>query len=209
MPSLPDRCRACLFWEVADAARGPDTVDPDFAVKSKEAWWQAAELEHPTLSRAVFAGDELVGYALVGEPGVFPRSRRLGPAPSSDALLVGTLWIAPAHRGGGLAKMLLQSVLREAVRRHRQALEVYGQWSGPEEACIASVAALEALGFVVVDDHPRYPLLRLDVRRTVSWAEQAQRALERVLGVLGRRERVPARRPALERFADPRRAWTR
>ena len=44
LAELPNTCRSCLFWEVIDAARGPETADPDFAAKSKEAWWQAVEL---------------------------------------------------------------------------------------------------------------------------------------------------------------------
>jgi GNAT superfamily N-acetyltransferase len=189
---LPESCRSCLFWEVADARPGPDARDPAFALRSKEAWWQAVELEHPTVSRAAFVDDELVGYALVGEPPAFPRARRLGPASGDDALLLGTLWVHPDHRGGGMAKMLVHSVLREAVRSHHRAVEAYGQ-RGAMSTCVVPTEVLEGLGFKVVADHYRYPLLRLDLRQTASWADSVGQALEGVISALGRRERAPAK----------------
>jgi hypothetical protein len=42
-------------------------------------------------------------------------------------------------------------------------------------------------GFEVHREHPRTPLLRLDVKRTVRWAESLEHALEEVLGALPRR----------------------
>ena len=196
LAQLPETCRSCLFWEVIDAPRGPDVDDPDFAAKSKEAWWQAVELEQPTTSRGAFIDDALVGYALVGEPRAFPRARRLGPSPSDDALLLATLWVRADHRGGGLAKALLHSVLRAGARSHHRAVEAYGE-RGTQRTCVLTVAALESLGFATVVDHDRYPLLRLDLRQTATWARSVSAALEGVVSVLGRRERT-ARKPVLE-----------
>lgn len=198
---LPPTCRSCLFWEVADAPRGPDREDPGFASKSKEAWWQAVELEQGTTNRAVFIDDELVGYVLVGEPRAFPRARRLGPTPSEDALLLATMWIRPDARGGGLAKVLLHSVLRAAVKSHHRAVEAYGEEGFPS-SCVLPVTALESLGFTIVADHARNPLLRLDLRQTVSWAESLSSALDGVISALGRRERA-ARKPVLEARGGP------
>ena len=192
LAQFPESCRSCLFWEVADAPPGPDIADPDFALKSKEAWWQAVELEHATTSRAAFIDDYLVGYALVGEPRTFPRTRRLGPLAGDDALLLGTLWVHPDHRGAGIAKLLLQSVLREAVRTHHRAVEAYGQ-RGSLATCVMPVDRLEELGFALVADHHRYPLFRLDLRQTASWADSLGHALEGVISALGRRERAPAK----------------
>lgn len=193
LEDLPPACRACLFWEIADVAPGPDRRDPAYAFTSKQAWWQAVQLEHGTLSRAVYVDDALAAYALVGEPSRFPRARRLGPPAGDDALLLGTLWTHPDHRGGGLAKMLLHSILREAVRTHHHAVEAYGQRGDVVMTCVVPSDVLEAFGFVVVAEHAQFPLMRLDLRRTVTWAESFSHAIEGVISALGRRERVPVR----------------
>ena len=192
LSDLPASCRSCLFWEVADARPGPDARDPVHASTSKQAWWQAVGLEQRTYSRGLYVDDALVAYALVGEPATFPRARRLGPPASDDALLLGTMWTHPDHRDAGLAKAILHSVLREAARTHHRAVEAYGQRGAVLPTCVVPTDALEALGFVVVAEHTRFPLLRLDLRRTVTWAESLSQAIEGVVSALGRRERVPA-----------------
>lgn len=191
--SLPDPCRSCLFWEVETAPRGAAS-DRDAAADSKMAWWQAVELEQPVASRAACQGDRLVGFALAAESSGLPRTRRLPAAPHDDALVLALLWVAPDARGAGAARTLLQSLLREAVRRQRRAVEAYGS-RVPGLRCTTPVEALEALGFSVVSEHPTTPLLRLELRQTVTWAHSVQGALERVVSALGRRERrssVPA-----------------
>lgn len=191
--SLPDPCRGCLFWEVQTAPRGAGS-DPEAAADSKVAWWQAVELEQPVASRAAWQGERLVGFALASEPSGLPRTRRLPAAPHDDALVLAVLWVDVDERGSGAARALVQSLLREAVRRQRRAVEVYGTRERSVR-CTTPVAALEALGFTVVSEHPTTPLLRLELRQTVSWATSVQGALEGVLSALGRRERrssVPA-----------------
>jgi hypothetical protein len=44
------------------------------------------------------------------------------------------------------------------------------------------------VGFTVVREHPRYPRLRLELRSALSWREDVEAALERILGSV----RVPA-----------------
>lgn len=203
---LPPACRACVFWEVSGACRGPRR-DARVGREAKEAWWQATQLEWGAPGRAVFIDDALVGYAIFGPTVHFPRVREYS-RPSEDALLLATLWIDPEHRGQGLATMLLQSVLREVHRRGGRALEAYGARSAVDLAgpCMIPETFLSSHGFQVISEESRLPLLRLDLRQTVRWQEVSH-ALGEVLSTLARRERQPARtpgRPALEiREAEP------
>jgi GNAT superfamily N-acetyltransferase len=197
---LPSPCRACVFWESRDGRRGGTAGDPGVVEVAKEAWWQATQLEWGPPGKGVFVDDHLVAYALFAPRDHFPRARRLGPAPSDDALLLATIWVDPAYRGAGLATTLLQSVLRETHRRGARALECYGDRLRPaalaEGACVLPEAFLLQSGFRLRQDHHEFPLLRLDLRQTVRWQESVGHALEGVVAALSRRERAPAPAPA-------------
>jgi GNAT superfamily N-acetyltransferase len=203
LDALPPTCRACVFWEVAGAPQGPRAGDEEAARSRKEAWWQATQLEWGTPGKALYVDDEPVGYATFAPADHFPRVRSLNGAVSDDALLLATLWVAPAHRDTGAAKVLLQSVLREAHRRGHKAVEAYaarGASTGRSlMTCFVPEEFLLANGFEVLSHHIDYPLLRLDLRKTVRWQESVGHALSGVITALSRRERAPAPvRPALE-----------
>lgn len=192
LDDLPTACRNCVFWEVAGAARGPADTGAG-ARERKEAWWQATQLEWGTPGKAAYGDGHLVGYASFAPGAQVPRARRLGGV-SDDALLLATLWVDPDYREAGLARVLLQSVLRETHRRGSRALEAFADRRRPTEwRCMLAEDFLLANGFTVVRPHPTTPLLRLDLRQTARWQESLSTALEGVASALNRRrERVPA-----------------
>lgn len=203
LDDLPPTCRSCMFWETAQAPRGPRAGAEDTAAQRKEAWWQATQLEWGTPGKVLYVDDVPAGYATFAPPEHFPRLRRLPHAPSDDVVLLATLWVAPDHRGSGAAKMLLQSVLREVHRHGCKALEAFGARSAGAGdllmTCLIPYEFLVANGFEVVHDDVEFPLLRLDLRKTVRWQESVGHAWSGVVSVLSRRERAPApTRPALE-----------
>ena len=202
LDDLPPTCRACVFWEVAGAPQGPRAGDEEVAAGRKEAWWQATQLEWGTPGKALYVDDRPVGYATFAPAEHFPRARTLRSTVSDDALLLATLWIAPEHRDSGAAKMLLQSVLRETHRRGGKAVEAFGARGAATGrmlmTCFTPEEFLLANGFEVLHDDGEYPLLRLDLRKTVRWQESVGHALSGVITALSRRERAPARAPALE-----------
>ena len=203
LDDLPPTCHACVFWEVAGAPQGPRAGDEEAARGRKEAWWQATQLEWGTPGKALYVDDRPVGYATFAPPEHFPRARQLMATVSDDALLLATLWIAPDHRDTGAAKMLLQSVLRETHRRGNKALEAFAARDAGVGSrlmtCFLPEDFLLANGFEVRSEHAEYPLLRLDLRKTVRWQESVGHALSGVLTALSRRERARApARPALE-----------
>lgn len=193
---LPSPCRSCVFWEVAGAPHGTPVGGEEAGTVAKQAWWQATQLEWGTPGKAVYVDDHLVGFATFAPSTHFPRARRIGPAASDDALLLGTLWVDPAYRGLRLATTLLQSVLRETHRRGAKALEAYGHREAApplsrQAPCVLPESWLLRSGFTLRHEHHDHPLLRLDLRQTVRWQESVGHAVEGVLSALSRRERTP------------------
>lgn len=200
---LPATCRSCVFWEVAGAPQGPRAGEEEAAAGRKEAWWQATQLEWGVPGKIVYVDGEAVGYASFAPVEHYPRARRFTATVSDDALLLAALWVHPAHRHTGLAKTLLQSVLRETARRGGRALEAYATrvpaFDGLLSTCLLPEDFLLASGFEVLHDSGDHPLMRLDLRKTARWQESVGHALEGVISALSRRERAPVpARPALE-----------
>ncbi len=118
------------------------------------------------------------------------------PSSNDDALVLATMWVDPVHRNEGLGRLLLQAALKEAMRLRLAAVEVRADRRWRTDACVLPITWLLHEGFEVVEEHVRWPLLRLDVARTVRWSESVEHAVEEVLGLLP--GRAPAPRPAVE-----------
>lgn len=189
LADLPEPCRSCVFWEVADAPRG---AAPD-GQAAKESWLQATQLEWGAPGLGCYVDDQLVAFGVLAPGEHVGRARRLGCSVSDDALLLSTLWVAPSVRKSGVARVLLQALLRETHQRGGRALEAFGaRGETVFGTCVIPEGFLLANGFAVLHEDARYPLLRLDLRQTVRWQESLSQALEAVLGSLPRRARVPS-----------------
>jgi GNAT superfamily N-acetyltransferase len=107
----------------------------------------------------------------------FPTS----PA-SPDAALLMTAHVLPEFTGAGLGRMLLQAAAKDLTRRGVKAIEAFGdsKWTTP--ACMLPTDFLLSLGFKTVRAHPRHPRLRLDLKTVLSWKEDVEGAIERLLG---------------------------
>lgn len=188
--SLPDRCRACLFWELGWPRPDPRTQDPPDVlagdpVAAKQAWCTNQVLAGRPPGRVIIVDDELAGYALFAPVAEFAPRRMLVPPASRDALLLATLWVSPFHRKHGVGRLLVQAAVKEALRLELRAVEVYGDRRWRETDCVLPCTWLLHEGFEVATEHPRYPLLRLETRRTVR--EALEHAIEEAL------ERIPRR----------------
>lgn len=194
---LPETCRACVFWELPTAPRGPQLHRAAQNAEAKQLWVRSVELDSGPPGILAVHDNQTVGYAAYVPAEQARRSRRLGSVPSDDALVLTTLWVAPAARGTGLATAMLQRVLRNAHESGRKAVEATAARGAAEEArCILPESFLTARGFVVHHEHPRFPLLRLDLRQTARWQEAVDHAIEGVRAVLRRGERRPAPTPS-------------
>jgi hypothetical protein len=76
--------------------------------------------------------------------------------------------------------------------------------------CVLPVDFLLAVGFRTHRPHPVYPRMRMDLATTVSWREEFEVAVERLLGVVGGKRRAPRpSTPTVPRAADPLRRISR
>lgn len=193
LASLPSRCKSCVFWELGGARPAADGTTDDGAV-SKQAWVAGEVLADGPPGRVIRIADELAAYVLFAPAGAL-ASRGMGvPSPSPDVLVLATIWVEPQWRQHGLGRLLVQAALREAHRRDVAAVEAWGDRRWSEAACVLPAAWLLHEGFVVHREHPRHPLLRIDVRRTAAWADSLEQAVNELLG------RV---RPSLARNGAP------
>ena len=95
-----------------------------------------------------------------------------------------TAHVLPETGGGGVGRMLVQAVAKDLARRGVRAIEAFGdaKWDGP--ACVLPAQFLLSVGFKTVRPHHRWPRLRMDLRSAVSWREDVEVALDRLLGQL-------------------------
>jgi GNAT superfamily N-acetyltransferase len=182
LDDLPLRCRRCVFWELDPLAhdRAVEAGDTSF---EKESWMSATLLEWGSCGRIVYVDAVPAGYVLFAPPAHVPRSVAFPTSPvSPDAVLLMTGHVLPEFQGGGLGRMLVQGVAKDLVRRGVRALEAFGdeQWEAP--GCVLPAGHLRSVGFKTVRPHHRWPRLRLELKSAVSWREDVEVALERLLG---------------------------
>ncbi len=191
LDDLPTRCRGCVFWELdpVGAARAERSGDPSF---EKEAWLSQALLEWGSVGRIAYVDDVPAGYVSYASPHLVPRSVAFPTAPvSADAALLMAVRVLPEFSGGGLGRMLVQSAAKDLTRRGVRAIEAYGleHREAPEgdryagaDGCVVPAEFLRAVGFKTVRPHHRHPRLRLELKNAISWREDVESAIERLLG---------------------------
>ncbi|MFJ4772746.1 GNAT family N-acetyltransferase [Streptomyces uncialis] len=192
LKDLPQRCRSCVYWEL-DPVRGQAAVRAGRPGLEKEAWISAVLLDWGSCGRVVYVDDLPVGFVLYAPPAYVPRSTAFPTSPvSADAVQLMTAWIEPGFQGQGLGRVMVQTVAKDLIRRNVRAIEAFGhtRWKGP--ACVLPAEHLLAVGFKTVRPHPTYPRLRLELRTTLSWKEDVEMALDRLLGAV---QKEPVLRP--------------
>jgi GNAT superfamily N-acetyltransferase len=184
LEDLPARCRRCVFWELDPVARSRAEEAGDTAFE-KEAWVSATLLDWGSCGKLVYVDGVPAGYVLFAPPAVVPRAVAFPTSPvSADAALLMTAQVHEDFQGQGIGRMLLQSVAKDLVRRGIRALEAFGDTKGEAGHCVLPAAHLLAVGFKTVRPHPRWPRLRLELKTAVSWREDVEVALDRLLGSL-------------------------
>jgi GNAT superfamily N-acetyltransferase len=159
----------------------------------KEAWISAVLLEWGSCGRVVYVDEVPVGFVLYAPPAYVPRSMAFPTSPvSADAVQLMTAWIMPGYQGQGLGRTMVQTVAKDLLRRGFKAIEAFGDARWKEPACVLPADHLTAVGFKTVRPHPTSPRLRLELRTTLSWKEDVELALDRLLGAV---QKEPALRP--------------
>ncbi|MFC8594484.1 GNAT family N-acetyltransferase [Streptomyces atroolivaceus] len=192
LPDLPRRCRSCVFWEL-DPVSGEAAVKAGRPDLEKEAWISAVLLEWGSCGRVVYVDDVAAGFVLYAPPAYVPRSTAFPTSPvSPDAVQLMTALIMPGFQGQGLGRVMVQTVAKDLLRRGFKAIEAFGDARWKEPACVLPADHLLAVGFKTMRPHPVHPRLRLELRTTLSWKEDVELALDRLLGAV---QKEPALRP--------------
>ena len=184
MKDMPEPCISCIFWELdpalaaASIARGDPGLD-------KESWLSAALLEWGSVGQIAYVDGVPAGYVTYAPPYLVPRAAAFPTAPvSADAMILMTARVVPDFAGQGLGRVLIQGAAKDVMRRGVRAVEAFGHLGDPDSpkaACLIPAEFLMAVGFKTVRDHRTYPRLRLDLRTALTWREDMEAAVERLL----------------------------
>ncbi len=195
---IPGRCRSCVAWEL-EAAAARTALEAGEAEFEKEVWLSGVMLTWGSAGQIVTVDDEPVGFALYAPPTAVPGAGAFPTSPvSPDAVLLTTARIEPAFRHQGLARYLMDGVVRALTRRGVRAIELFGREdapapeevddpgddhpTGPAEddvpGCVLPAGYARAVGFTDVAPHHRYPRLRLELGRDIGWKAEVEAALE-------------------------------
>jgi N-acetylglutamate synthase-like GNAT family acetyltransferase len=196
---LPKRCRRCVFWELAPhlAEQAAEYGNTEL---EKEAWLSSVLLEWGSCGKIVHVDRIPAGYALYAPPGVVPRAAAFPTGPvGHDAVLLTALAVLPELAGGGIGRMLVQAVAKDLTRRGVKAIEAFGDAAPlPDSHCVIPADFLRSVGFKTVRAHQRWPRLRLELRSELSWKEDVEAALERLLNEITIPAQSTGRLPALD-----------
>ncbi len=198
---LPSACRSCAFWEL-DPVRRQRAVDAGQVACEKEAWISRALLEWGSCGQVAYVDGVPAGYVLFAPATYFPGVDAFPTAPvSEDAVLLATAVVLPGYAGGGLGRVLMQTVVKDLVKRGGiRALEAIGdtraapRGAAEPSGCVLPADYLLRVGFKTQRAHPRYPRMRLELRSVLTWRDEVEAALERLLGAVR-----PVRTPAADR----------
>jgi hypothetical protein len=182
LDDLPSRCRRCVFWELDPLSQARALEGGDSALE-KESWVSNVLLQWGSCGKIIYVDGVAAGYVLYAPPHYVPKSVAFPTSPvSSDAVLMMTAHILAEFSGGGLGRVLVQSLVKDLTHRGIRAVEAFGDLKPDGMNCMMPADYLLAVGFKTVRPHLRYPRLRLEIKTALSWREDVEVALERLLG---------------------------
>lgn len=188
---LPQECRRCIYWV------SPEKLPPKCGAaadpEAKEAWLTSTVETWGECGNILYVDSEVVAHALYGPATSFPQTVHFAAGPiSADAVFLACILVREDVRQHGVAKTLLQSIEKTLYARNAKAVEAIARTSGIEE--LTALGPLEFYlqnGFYIKRDHPRYPLVRLDLRTALPWQIDLEAMLQS-LKIPLRAARAPA-----------------
>jgi GNAT superfamily N-acetyltransferase len=190
---LPDGVRNCVYWELDPVHRA--RVERAGAEESeKEAWLSRVLLEWGSCGRVLYVDDQAAGFVLYAPPAFFPGSASFPTAPiSEDAIQLATAEVFEGYAGGGLGRVLMQVMVKDLMKRGDfRAVECFGVRGRPTEGCALPFEFLQRVGFKTHRPHPRYPRMRLDLKSVLTWREEMETALSRLVEAVRSGRTAPA-----------------
>jgi GNAT superfamily N-acetyltransferase len=170
---VPKECLRAVFWELEDV---DPAVDPAF---HKEEWFSSTLLEWGRCGKLLLEKDEVRALAQYAPATLFAGLAKFPWVRiSSDAVFLPYCFVAERHRYRGLGTELVRTVARDLVDRGYRAVETVADrsWDG---SWVLPHPFLSSCRFAVVRDHPRHPVMRLDL--LVGGSVARERAEESVL----------------------------
>lgn len=185
LDDLPESARTCLHWEF-DPVRRAEIERAGAQAAEKEAWVSTVLLEWGSCGRVLYVDDVPAGFVLYAPPAYFPGSASYPTAPiSEDAVQLATAQVFEGYGGGGLGRVLMQGMARDLLKRGEyRAVECFGVRGRQGEGCPLPAEFLQRVGFKTHRPHPHYPRMRLDLRSVLTWREEVEAALARILGAV-------------------------
>jgi GNAT superfamily N-acetyltransferase len=187
LQDLPDPCVSCIFWEL-DPALAAESIAGGEPGLDKESWLSSALLEWGSVGQIVYVDGVPAGYITYAPPYLVPRAAAFPTAPvAADAVMLMATRVVPAFAGQGLGRVLIQAAAKDVMRRGIRAVEAFGylgEPDSPKAACVIPAKFLMAVGFKTVREHRTYPRLRLDLRTALTWREDMEAAVERLLAAV-------------------------
>ena len=216
---LPGPCRSCLFWELDPVRR--HRVGAGEEIAEKEGWVSEVLREWGSCGRIALVDDRPAGHVMFAPALLVPGADSFPTAPASaDAVVMTALYVDPAQRGRGIGRLLIQGMARDLIQRGGvAAVEVFADRRGRPGRCQVPADFCGRVGFKTQRDHPVTPRMRMDLRTALSWRDEVEQALERLLGVVrpvahptpkAHRLRTDTTPPARRHLPDrgrPRAAW--
>lgn len=203
---LPQPCQACVFWEVDSVRRGRlAAADPSGAESAaeKEAWVSTVLRDWGSCGRIAMAEDEPIGYILWAPPAYVPGAEAFPTAPvSTDAVVMTTAYVDPAWRHAGIGRLLIQGMARDLIKRGGiRAVECFAdaRTNSAGGHCLVPQGFCEHVGFKTQRAHGTSPRMRMELRSALTWRDEVEQALERLLGAVRPVVQPKASPPAAQR----------
>lgn len=193
---FPEPCRGCLFWELDPVRRG--RLEPQERVGEKETWLSEVLREWGSCGRVAMVDDQQVGHMIYVPTPFAPGISTIPTAPASpDALVLTTAYVAPQWRGHGIGRLLVQGMVRDLVRRGEvRAVEAFAETRTNRLGhCMVPKGFLSSVGFKTQRAHPVHPRMRMDLRSALTWKDEVELALDRLLGVVRPNAAAPKAAP--------------
>jgi GNAT superfamily N-acetyltransferase len=184
LPSLPEPCARCTFWEssLADLASPDDHID---RLGRKTEWARDVTRHWGYCGVMALLDDQPIGFLTMAPARYVPRLSAFATTPvSHDAAVVMSVMVVEEHRRHGVGRQLIQTAAGLVARRDIRALEAVGTYHDGA-SCMLPTTWLENVGFHVVRPHPVTPRLRMDLQSTVRWRADLGAAWNRLTGLVG------------------------
>jgi len=191
LADLPEPARSCLQWELDPVSRHR-LPDHESALAEKEAWVSRVLLDWGSCGRVVYVDDRPAGFVIYAPPAYLEGTASLPTAPASDdAVQLAPAQVFEEYAGAGLGRLLMQEMVKDLVQRGGiRAVEAFGSTGArsrratADHDCLLPVEFLQRVGFKTHRAHPRSPRMRLELKSVLTWRDEVEAALERLVGAV-------------------------